>query len=57
MNVFERLQSGETVSFTDPQYSEIFEVASRTMKLLVALNNSADMVDVRKLMGDIRVFN
>lgn len=46
MNVFERLQSGETVLFTDPQYSEIFEVASRTMKLLVELNNSADMAVV-----------
>ena len=33
MDIFERLQSGETVPFSDPEYPYIFEMASRTMKL------------------------
>ncbi|MDD4227501.1 MAG: DapH/DapD/GlmU-related protein [Mariniphaga sp.] len=53
MNIFERLHSGETVPMNDPEYSRIFEVASRTMKLSAELNRSADIKEIRQLIGDI----
>jgi len=53
MDIFERLQTGESVSFDDPQYSEIFGIVSRTMKLLAELNASADSSTVRKLLSEI----
>jgi acetyltransferase-like isoleucine patch superfamily enzyme len=53
MDIFERLQSGEAVSFNDPQYPEIFKIVSRTMKLSAELNTSADIDHIRKLLGEI----
>lgn len=52
-NVFERLQTGEAVPYTDPQHSQISEAAARTTKLLVELNSTADVERVRELWGDI----
>ena len=52
-NIFERLQSGEAVSYSDPQHNQISEAASRTTKLLVELNGTADVEQVRKLWGEI----
>ncbi len=53
MDIFERLQSGETVPFNDPQYPKIFEIASRTMKLSAELNVSADIDQIRELLSEI----
>ena len=53
MDIFERLNAGESIPFDDPQYSEIFGIVSRTMKLLAELNASADSSEVRKLLGKI----
>lgn len=53
MTIFERLQSGEAVSFNDPQYPEIFGIVSHTMKLSTELNASADTDHIRKLLGEI----
>ena len=53
MDIFERLQSGETVPFNDPQYPKIFEIASQTMKLSAGLNASADIDQIRQLMSEI----
>ncbi|MEI7829313.1 MAG: sugar O-acetyltransferase [Prolixibacteraceae bacterium] len=53
MDIFERLQSGETVPFNDPQYPKIFEIASRTMKLLAEMNASADIDHIRQLLSEI----
>lgn len=53
MNIFERLQSGETVPFNDPQYPEIFEIAARTMKLSAELNASANIDHIRQLLIEI----
>lgn len=52
-NIFERLQSGEAVPYSDPQHNEISEAASRTTKLLVKLNQTADVEKVRQLWGEI----
>lgn len=53
MNIFDRLQSGETVPFNDPQYPKIFEIAARTMKLSAELNASADIEHIRQLLSEI----
>lgn len=53
MDIFERLLAGESVTFDDPQYSEIFGIVSRTMKLLAELNASADSSEVRKILSEI----
>ena len=53
MDIFERLQSGEAVPFNDPEYPNIFKVASRTMKLSTELNNSDDIDHIRQLLSEI----
>jgi acetyltransferase-like isoleucine patch superfamily enzyme len=53
LDIFERLQSGEAVSFNDPQYPQIFELATRTMKLSAELNSSADIDQIRHLLTEI----
>jgi acetyltransferase-like isoleucine patch superfamily enzyme len=53
MDIFNRLHAGEAVPFNDPEYPKIFEIASRTMKLLAELNNSADIDYIRQLLGEI----
>jgi len=52
-DIFERLQSGETVPFNDPHYPMIYEMASRTMKLSAELNTSTDSDHIRQLLGKI----
>ena len=52
-HLFERLQSGEAVPMNDPEYSGIFEIASRTMKLSAELNSSADVDQIRHLLSEI----
>jgi len=53
MDIFERLQSGETVPFSDPEYPNIFEMASRTMKLSAELNATSDINHIRELLSEI----
>ena len=52
-NIFERLQAGEAVSYSDPAHSEIGEAAERTTKLLIKFNSTADAEKNRKLWGEI----
>jgi len=52
-SIFEKLQTGELISFDDPQYPEIFEVVSRTMKLSAALNSSTTIEEIRNLISEI----
>jgi len=42
MNIFDRLHAGEAVPFNDPQYGQIHEGVTRTMKLLAEFNASTD---------------
>jgi len=53
MSIFEKLQSGDTVPFNDPEYPKIFEAATRTMKILAELNNSANIDHIRQLLSEI----
>ncbi len=52
-NIFDRLQTGEAVPYSDPQHNQISEAAARTTKLLIELNATADINTVRKLWGEI----
>jgi acetyltransferase-like isoleucine patch superfamily enzyme len=53
MNIFERLQSGDVVRSDDPEYSKIFELVMRTMKLSAKMNTSADINRIRQLLTEI----
>ena len=53
IDIFIRLQSGETVPFNDPHYGEIIEAASRTTKLLKKFNATTEIEQVRELWGEI----
>ena len=52
-NIFERLQAGEAVPYSDPQHSQISEAALRTTKLLIELNATADTGKIRQLWHEI----
>lgn len=52
-NIFDRLQAGEAVPYSDPDHNQISEAAERTTALLVRLNATADSEEVRKLWGGI----
>ena len=51
--IFQRLFLGEAISFNDPDYFKIGNACSETRKLLVQLNNEADLDEVRKLLSRI----
>src|SRR5688572_30019914 len=53
MNIFERILNGESVSFTDANYSEIVIACNETRKTLVRLNTASDPGDIRKLLKEI----
>jgi|TARA_R110000868_G_C10902136_1_gene764380 acetyltransferase-like isoleucine patch superfamily enzyme len=52
-NIFERLKSGESVSFNDPDYYRIGTAVNESKKLLVKLNNETDDKEIRKLLSQI----
>ncbi len=52
-SIFDRLQAGEAVAYSDPQHFQISEAASRTTKILVDLNQTANVEQVRTLWGEI----
>ena len=52
-NVFDRLQAGEAVPFTDPDYGQIREAAIRTTKLVTEMNAIADVEKARELWSEI----
>jgi len=53
MNIFERLQSGEIVAFSDPQYLQIKDSGLRTAEILLKYNASSNPDELRKLWGDL----
>ncbi len=52
-NVFERMQAGEQVPFSDPQFTQVSESGLRTTELLVKYNNTSDPDILRKIWGDL----
>jgi len=56
-DIFNRLQSGETVSFNDPDYGQIHEAASCTTELLKELNESVSKERVSQSWEEISGFS
>lgn len=52
-DIFERLRNGESVPFSDPQYSKIAQACNDAKKLLLLLNSTADPSEVRSLLNQI----
>lgn len=52
-NIFDRLKSGESVPFNDPDYSQIGKAVNKTKKLLLKLNGETDEKKVRNLLCQI----
>lgn len=52
-DIFCRMRAGESIPFNDPQYGQIFEAVSRTIRLSVALNTSTDVDQIRERLSDI----
>ncbi|GET21846.1 sugar O-acetyltransferase [Prolixibacter denitrificans] len=52
-DIFERLQSGESVPYTDPQHKQIADAGAYTRKLIAELNTSADVDHIRSLLSEI----
>lgn len=52
-DIFTRLQNGETVSFSDPEYHLISEACKKTKVLLNALNATTDDAEFTKLLSEI----
>ena len=55
-DIFERLLSGESVPFNDPDYFKIPAACNETRKLLVQLNAASDEEEIRNLLSKITGF-
>lgn len=51
MSIFERLKSGETVSFSDSDYPKVGEACSHTRELLVKANGEHELQEIRRLLS------
>lgn len=53
MNVFERMQSGEIVPFSDPQFSQVGESSLRTNELVLKYNATSSPDQLRQIWGEL----
>lgn len=52
-DIFERLRNGESVPFSDPQYSKIGQACYDTKKLLLQMNGTGGPNEVRSILSQI----
>lgn len=52
-SLFERMLAGGRIPFDDPEYPQIFEAVSTTIRLSVALNTATDIDQIRVRLSDI----
>lgn len=52
-DIFEKLRNGETIASNNPETYKLREASFATKKLLVQLNNSFDVVEIRNLLSQI----
>lgn len=52
-DIFYRLKSGEALSFEDPDFSKLTEVAERAMDILVDLNSSRSITEIRSQLSKL----
>ena len=51
--IFDRMKAGEIVLFSDPDYHQVHDACAQTKKLLIELNNEADVSKQRILLSQI----
>ena len=51
--IFERILSGEVVSFEDPDFYMLAQESERAISMLVDLNASKTLTDIRKVLGQL----
>lgn len=51
--IFDRILSGETVSFNDPDYDQLHLQSERAISILVDLNTSRTLDDIRRYLGEL----
>lgn len=52
-DIFQRLLDGETMSPTDPESYKLVDIAFKTKKLLLQMNNSTNRAEIRSLLSKI----
>lgn len=52
-DIFERLRSGESIPFDDPEAFKMREASYTTKKLLLQMNSSADPAEIRNLLSQL----
>ncbi len=52
-SIFERLLTGETVPFSDPDYGKVREACDETRKFSVKMNQATDPDEIRRLLGKV----
>ncbi|HEX5669501.1 MAG TPA: DapH/DapD/GlmU-related protein [Chitinophagaceae bacterium] len=52
-NIFDRMRSGEIFRPDEPEYSQVLEIVSRTIKLSAELNTSTNVDAVRQCLSNI----
>ncbi|SDR02033.1 DapH/DapD/GlmU-related protein [Flagellimonas zhangzhouensis] len=52
-DIFQRLRNGETLSFDEPDFYKLAEVAERAMDILVDLNSSRTIKDIRRHLSNL----
>ncbi len=53
LDIFDRMKNGEPIRFSDPEYSKVRAVVTRTLNLSVDLNSSTNISQMRKRLGEI----
>ncbi|QHL85930.1 sugar O-acetyltransferase [Nibribacter ruber] len=52
-DIFDRMKAGEPIRLEDPQYHKIQEVVTRTLELIVRVNNSTGVDQIRERLSEL----
>jgi acetyltransferase-like isoleucine patch superfamily enzyme len=52
-DIFDRMKAGEPIRLDDPQYHKIQEVVSRTLRLIVGVNNATGVEQIREKLSEL----
>lgn len=52
-DIFSRMKAGGLIPFSDPEYPKIFVAVSNTINLLVSLNTSTNVEQIRERLSEI----
>jgi acetyltransferase-like isoleucine patch superfamily enzyme len=52
-DIFDRMKAGEPIRLDDPEYPKVWDIVTRTLKLLSELNASTNVDEMRKRLSEI----